>query len=207
MTALVFRPFFAAAAAAPRRARAAAEPVGRAGTAEPPLGPGEARRFREIMLPHLDAAYGFARALTRDPSAAEDLTQDAFLAAYRGFRGFRGGDPKAWLFAVLRNRFLTAGARSRPWGVPVAAEDAEALPDPGATPEDRLLREADDAAVRAAIASLPDPFREAVVLRELQEMSYRDIAEITGAPIGTVMSRLARARRLLAQALGAEARP
>ena len=207
MTALVFRPFFAAAAAGPRRTPAAAQAAGRTALSEPPLGPGEARRFRELMLPHLDAAYGFARALTRDASAAEDLTQDAFLAAYRGFRGFRGGDPKAWLFAVLRNRFLTATERSRPWGLALPAEDAEALPDPGATPEDRLLRDADDAAVRAAIAALPDPFREAVVLRELQEMSYRDIAEITGVPIGTVMSRLARARRQLAQTLGAEARP
>jgi RNA polymerase sigma-70 factor (ECF subfamily) len=200
MSALVFRPFFALAFQPPGRRRTAAEvaPV----AADPPLDPGAARRFRETMLPHLDAAYGFARYLTRDPTAAEDLVQEGYLQAYRAFRGFRGGDPKAWLFAILRSAFLMQARRRRPWDDLGAAELAEQIADPADDPEVVLLRAADDAALRTAIEALPEPFREALVLRELQEMSYRDISEITAAPIGTVMSRLARARRQLAAALG-----
>jgi RNA polymerase sigma-70 factor (ECF subfamily) len=158
------------------------------------------------MLPHMDACYGFARFLARDPAAAEDLVQEAYLTAYRAFGGYRGGEPRAWLFAILRSAFVSQLRRDRAWRDPASVEDAEGLADPGDGPEAQLLRAADDSAVRAAIEALPDPFREAVVLRELQEMSYREISEITAAPIGTVMSRLARARRMLAGALGVEAR-
>ena len=201
MSARVFRPFLAVAVPSDR-GRARATPAG-PGAAAGPLDPDEARRFRELMLPHLDAAYGFARFLARDPTAAEDLVQEAYLAAYRGFRGYRGGDPKAWLFAVLRNCFL---AQARRLGGDLApAEEAETIADPGDDPEAQLLRLADDASVRKAIEDLPDPFREAIVLRELQDLSYREIATITATPIGTVMSRLARARRMLAASL--EARP
>lgn len=201
MSARVFRPFLAVAVPPDRgRGRAASAAPG---AAAGPLDPDEARRFRELMLPHLDAAYGFARFLARDPTAAEDLVQEAYLAAYRGFRGYRGGEPKAWLFAVLRNSFL---AQARRGGGDLApAEEAEALADPGDDPEAQLLRLADNASVRKAIEDLPDPFREAIVLRELQDLSYREIAAITATPIGTVMSRLARARRMLAASL--EARP
>lgn len=203
MSALVFRPFFALAFQPPGRRRAAAEAA--SATGEPPLDPGAALRFRETMLPHLDAAYGFARYLTRDPTMAEDLVQEAYLQAYRAFRGFRGGDAKAWLFAILRSAFLMQARRRRPWGDLASAEAAEEVADPADDPEVVLLRACDDAALRAAIDALPEPFREALVLRELQEMSYRDISEITAAPIGTVMSRLARARRQLAAALGVDA--
>ncbi len=203
MSALVLRPFFALAFQPPGRRRAAAEVAPAA--AEPPLDPRAAQRFRDVLLPHLDAAFGFARYLTRDPTAAEDLVQEAYLQAYRSFRSFRGGDPKAWLFAILRSAFLMQARRRRPLGDAAPAEAAEDVADPADDPEVVLLRADDDAALRAAIETLPEPFREALVLRELQEMSYRDISEITAAPIGTVMSRLARARRQLAAALGVEA--
>jgi RNA polymerase sigma-70 factor (ECF subfamily) len=166
-----------------------------------PLGEPEAQRFRALVLPHLDAAYGFARFLTRDGSQAEDIVQEAFLKAFRAFSGFRGGDPRAWLFAIVRNEFLSA-ARGRPvWADP---EAAEALPSQDDTPEAELLRRDDVATVRGAVEALPEPFRETLVLRELEEMSYRQIAEITAAPIGTVMSRLARARQMLLAALSQE---
>jgi len=205
MPALVFRPFLALGVAPQRQGRAVPAGAGArsARAADQPLGPRDARRFRDLMLPQMDAAYGFARFLTRDPVAAEDLVQDAYLKAYRAFAGFRGGDAKAWLFAVVRSTFLMDVRRG---GLEVVADDAEAVADPADTPETQLMRRSGDAAVRAAVEALPDPFREAIVLRELEEMSYREIAEITAAPIGTVMSRLARARSLLAAALGVEAR-
>jgi RNA polymerase sigma-70 factor (ECF subfamily) len=205
MSALVLRPFLAVAAPAlglaRRRVGAGAQ------AAQAPLTPPEAARFRELMLPHLDAAHGFARFLARDPTAADDLVQEAYLAAFRGFRGYRGGGARAWLFAVLRSCFLTQARRDRPWADAAGAEAIDEVPDPGGDPESLLLRASDDASVRAAVEALPEPFREAIVLRELQEMSYREIAEITEAPIGTVMSRLARARRLLAATLCGEALP
>jgi RNA polymerase sigma factor (sigma-70 family) len=156
------------------------------------------------MLPHLDAASGFARVLARDPTLAEDVTQEAYLTAYRAFGGYRGGDPKAWLFAVVRSTFISHTRKGRAW---TDLDEADEVADPGDTPEGTLLRQSGDRSVRAAVDALPDPFREAIVLRELEEMSYRDIAEITGVPIGTVMSRLARARRLLAQSLALEGLP
>lgn len=174
--------------------------------ANAPLDPREVERFRRILLPHLDAAYGFARFLCRDAVVAEDLVQDAYLRAYRGFAGYRGGDPKAWLFAILRSGFLTWVRGQRAWSeltVPItlSTRQVETVPSKAPTPEDALMREADLAGLRGAVEALPDPFRETLVLRELQEMSYREIAEITGAPIGTVMSRLARARALLVRSL------
>jgi RNA polymerase sigma-70 factor (ECF subfamily) len=164
-----------------------------------PLAPAEAERFRRLVLPHLDGAYSFARYLTRDAATAEDVTQEAFLRALRGFSGFRGGDARAWLFAIVRNCVFST-PRPPPGG------DAETLElaDEADTPEDALVRASEIQVVRGAVADLPEPFRETLVLRELEEMSYRDIAAVTGAPIGTVMSRLARARRMLAVALGAE---
>ena len=153
----------------------------------------------------MDAAYGFARYLSRDAIAAEDLVQEAYLRAYQSFAGYRGGDAKAWLLAIVRSCFLTWLRSRRAWSevtTPEAVETAaQTLAEPADTPEDTLVRAAEVADVRAALEALPDPFREALVLRELQELSYRDVAELTGAPIGTVMSRLARGRRLLVQAL------
>jgi RNA polymerase sigma factor (sigma-70 family) len=183
--------------------RAGSPPVaGRRAVADPPpLSAAEAQRFRALILPHLDAAYGFARYLTRDATRAEDIVQDAFLKALRGFSGFRGGEPRAWLFAIVRTTFLDA-ARGRPaWGDP---EVLETLASEDDTPETSLVRQGEVATVRGAIEALPEPFRETLVLRELEELSYRQIAEITSAPIGTVMSRLARARQMLLAALSEE---
>jgi RNA polymerase sigma-70 factor (ECF subfamily) len=175
--------------------------------ARPTPGPDDAQRFRELLVPHLDAAYGFARFLCRDPIAAEDLVQDAYLAAFRNFGAFRGGDAKAWLYAILRNRFLETVRQARPGReLALADSDAEAAPDPD-TLETLLLRAVDDATLRSAIEALPEPFREAVVLRDLQDLSYRQIAEITGVALGTVMSRLARGRNQLARALSAGGAP
>jgi RNA polymerase sigma-70 factor (ECF subfamily) len=150
------------------------------------------------VLPHLDGAYSFARFLTRDASMAEDVVQEAFLRAFRGFGGFRGEDARAWLFAIVRNCVFSSGRGPRTTDI-----ESEQLADEADTPEDALVRASEIQAVRGAIAALPEPFRETLVLRELEELSYRDVAAVTGAPIGTVMSRLARARRMLAAALGA----
>lgn len=173
-----------------------------------------AHRFRELMLPHLDAAYNLARYLLRDPVTAEDVAQDAFLRAFRAFDGYRGGDPKAWILAIVRNCcYTSAKAAASCRTVPLeAAETAQGrdqgdesargvgLVDPADSPETTTVRHDEIATMRELIEDLPIPFREALVLREFEELSYHEIAEVTGAPIGTVMSRLARARHLLGDA-------
>ena len=166
----------------------------------PPPAAADRERFRRTVLPHLDGAYDYARWLCRDATLAEDLVQEAFLRALDGFGGFRGEDPRAWLFAIVRNCLFSAGRTGRRTA---PAEGTEEAPDEADSPETAVLRQSEALAVRRAIDALPEPFRETLVLRELEELSYRDIAEVTGAPIGTVMSRLARARALLAHALGA----
>ena len=171
----------------------------------------EAARFRALILPHMDGAYSFARYLTRDVTAAEDIVQEAFLRAFRAFPTWRGGAPKAWLFAIVRNCFLTwAGHRA---GAARAVIDegslseaqslalANVADDAQDTPEAALLRRREIETVRAVIENLPEPFRETLVLREMEDMSYKEIALLTGAPIGTVMSRLARARQMLSDML------
>jgi RNA polymerase sigma factor (sigma-70 family) len=173
-----------------------------------------ALRFRELMLPHLDAAYNLARYLLRDPVAAEDVAQDAFLRAFRAFEGYRGGDPKAWIMTIVRNCCHTwAKAAASDLAVPIESigtvydddtSDAwvrrPGLIDPADSPETTVVRQNEIATMRELIENLPLPFRETLVLRELEELSYQEIAETTGTPIGTVMSRLARARHLLEQA-------
>jgi RNA polymerase sigma factor (sigma-70 family) len=152
-----------------------------------------ADQFRETMLPHMDAAYNFARYLARDPHAAEDIVQDAFLRAFRLFGGWRGEGAKAWLLAIVRNAFhdwVKANRRE------TACDDADLQIDPD-TPESLLLQARDVAMLRAVVERLPAPFRETLVLRELEELSYKEISLITAVPIGTVMSRLARARQML----------
>ena len=167
-------------------------------------------RFAASVLPHLDAAYNLARWLVRDPHDAQDVVQDALVRALRHFDGFRGGDPRPWLLAIVRNAaFAWLGAR-RPGEVEVPDDELDAALAVGAPPGDPetlAIRRAERREIDAAIATLPIAFREAVVLRELEELSYRDIARITDVPIGTVMSRLSRGRRLLADALRPSARP
>jgi len=161
-------------------------------------------RFATSVLPHLDAAYNLARWLVRDDHDAQDVVQDALVRALRHFDGFRGGDPRPWLLAIVRNSaWAWLGAR-RPGDVDVHDDELDAALVDGAPPSDPetlAIRRAERLQIDAAIAALPIAFREAVVLRELEEMSYRDIARITGVPIGTVMSRLSRGRHLLAAAL------
>ena len=170
----------------------------------PPSNPADIERFRRLLLPFQDDAYGFALHLCRDPSVAEDLAQEAYLKAFRSFCGYRGGEPKAWLLAIVRSCFLDWARGRKAWTALVdphaeaAAQEAPAA-DPSA--EDLMVREAGARELKQAIDGLPEPFKETLVLRELQEMNYRQIAEITGAPIGTVMSRLARARGMLIAAL------
>ncbi|MCG5237832.1 sigma-70 family RNA polymerase sigma factor [Xanthobacter oligotrophicus] len=165
-----------------------------------------AARFDALILPHLDAAYNLARYLSRDPDAAQDIVQDAFLRAYRSFADFRGLSPRAWLLAIVRNCHATWRMQRRrapqaaplPHGEGEEPDDATALLVDGDTPESLLLRRTEAEAVRALLEHLPEPLREALVLRELDELSYREIAEVAGVPVGTVMSRLSRARRLFA---------
>jgi len=162
------------------------------------------RRFAAAVLPHLGAAYNLARWLVRDAHDAQDVVQDAMLRALRHYDGFRGGDARPWLLAIVRNAaFAWLGAR-RPGEVALdddALDAALSLDAPPADPETLALRDAQRREIDAAIAALPVVFREAIVLRELEELPYRDIARITDVPIGTVMSRLSRARNLLATAL------
>ena len=165
-------------------------------------------RFAASVLPHLDAAHNLARWLVRDAHDAQDVVQDALVRALRHFDGFRGGDPRPWLLAIVRNAaFAWLGSR-RPGEVEVPDDELDAALAVGAPPSDPeslAIRRAERREIDAAIAALPIAFREALVLRELEELSYRDIARITDVPIGTVMSRLSRARHLLAIALRPEA--
>lgn len=164
------------------------------GHAAPAAQSDRADRFRDMMLPHMDAAYNFARYLARDPVAAEDIVQDAFLRAFRAFDSWRGEAAKAWLLAIVRNAFVDWVKANRRELVTADIEDVNIDPD---TPESLLLQARDVAMLRTTVERLPEPFREALVLRELEELSYKEIALITAVPIGTVMSRLARARQML----------
>ena len=168
------------------------------------------QEFHEKILPHLDGAYNLARYLTRDPVLSEDAVQDAMLRAFRSFAQFRGAFPRAWLFAIVRNCCRTAQSQTSGRVALVVNESSlrddvaaeiDAQPDLGPGPEEEVLRKADVARVRAAIEAIPEPFREAVVLRELEDLSYAEVAEVTCVPIGTVMSRLARGRAMLAKEL------
>lgn len=148
------------------------------------------------MLPHLDAAYNLARWLTRHPQDAEDVVQEAYLRALRFFDSFHGGDGKAWLLAVVRNTWLTRRRREPdPRNVPF---DETMHSGAGvANAETSLLQDAAHAPLRNCLEALPAEYREVLVMREMEEMPYKDIAHAAGLPVGTVMSRLSRARRRL----------
>jgi RNA polymerase sigma-70 factor (ECF subfamily) len=161
--------------------------------------------FEETVLPHLDAAYNLARWLTRDERDAEDVVQEAFLRALRHFHTFNGGDARPWLLAIVRNTYYTWRRHNRqPEEETVLDEDKHPVADGASDPETLLLRETDRQLLRNALRQLPKEFLEVIVLREFEELSYKQIAEVVQIPCGTVMSRLARARKRLLQVLVAE---
>jgi RNA polymerase sigma-70 factor (ECF subfamily) len=159
--------------------------------------PERARRFRDAALPHLDEVYTLARYLLQNAADADDAVQDCYLRALKHFDTFRGGAMRPWLFAILRNVCKVTYAQ-RGFAARDIAEDTVPLwSEAPETPEAQVLRRRDDQSIRDMVGALPDVFREAIVLREINGLTYREIAEIVGAPVGTVMSRLARARSIL----------
>jgi RNA polymerase sigma-70 factor (ECF subfamily) len=162
----------------------------------------ELDRFEAVVMPHLDSAYAFARYLARDPHDAEDVVQEAYLRALRYFGGYRGGDARAWVLAIVRNTFHTWRRRERP-AVDVVEFDERSHSDAAAGDHPAALLDAalDRESLERALDLLPTEFREVLVLRELEGMSYKEIGAVIGVPAGTVMSRLARARERLRRAL------
>ena len=176
----------------------------------PQPGADQSSLFRQLIVPHLDGAYNLACFLTRDPALSEDIVQDAFVRAFRAFDQFRGASPRAWLFAIVRNCCWSAQSKQK--GIlslvvhdsSISAEAGEMLAEPvdlSPTPEEEVIRKSEINRLTAAIEAMPEPFREAVVLRDIEELSYAEIAEVTGVPVGTVMSRLSRGRSILAKEL------
>jgi RNA polymerase sigma-70 factor (ECF subfamily) len=169
-------------------------------------------RFKQTIVPQLDAAYNFARFLSRDADAAQDIVQEAFLRAYRSFDGYRDGDARAWIYTIVRNCYhswlMDRRRKARLEVDPHGKGDSEELvldiSSDEDTPEDILVCEAETQTVRFILNTMPRPLREILVLREFEDLSYRQISDITALPIGTVMSRLARARKAFGDAWGCE---
>jgi RNA polymerase sigma-70 factor (ECF subfamily) len=164
--------------------------------------PERIRRFRDAALPHLDDVYTLARYLLRNGADADDAVQECYLRALRHFDTFRGGPIKPWLLAILRNvcHATYAQRRTGELASDVADDAAPVWSQASETPEEQVLRRLDGDSIRGLVAALPEPYREAIVLREINDLSYREIASVVGVPVGTVMSRLARARALLRDA-------
>jgi len=183
------------------------EPRPETGGPERRLSSQEVERFTESVLPYLDAAHNLARYLLRDPHEAEEAVQEAFLRAIRHFDGFRGTDGRAWLLSIVRNTCFTQLRRRRSGGERVEFDEELHSPhEEGSEPEEVLASALAAASVRDGLNQLPAEFREVMVLRELEGLSYKEIALVAGIPIGTVMSRLARARKQLSLALGSGAK-
>lgn len=165
---------------------------------------GEPSRFEETILPHLDAAYNLARWLTRNDQDAEDMVQEACLRAFKSFDGFYGVQAKAWLLTIVRNTCYTWLGKNRTHDLSTSLdEDVHQVESQVPDPQTLLLRFEDNQALRQALEELPVEFREVLILRELEGLSYKEIADVTGIPPGTVMSRLARARGRLKLSLAA----
>jgi RNA polymerase sigma factor (sigma-70 family) len=167
-------------------------------------------RFAKVVMPYLDDAYGLARWVTGNSADAEDVVQEACLRAFRGIGGFADGNSRAWVLTIVRNAAYDWLRKNRSPAV-VLVDDLEAVEhmthdasSAGDNPETALIARADEARLHTAIANLPAVFRDTMVLRDVHGLDYREIATITGVPIGTVMSRLARARRRVIEMLGAE---
>jgi RNA polymerase sigma-70 factor (ECF subfamily) len=164
-----------------------------------------ANAFEQTVLPHLDAAYNLARWLAGNDHDAQDISQEACLRAFKFFGKFRGENPRAWLLTIVRNTFYNWLQKNRPAAAVSQIDDeALAIEDVSANAELLHLQQADAETVRRAIAELPVEFREIVVLREMEGFSYKEIADLSSVPIGTVMSRLARARKQLQTRLAGE---
>ena len=155
------------------------------------------RLFDTTVLPHLDAAFNYARWLTRNDADAEDVVQDACVRAMRFFSSLRDDDARAWLFAIVRNTWYSRVARRSPAAETASDGAADERQDEALDPEEQLMQQHTVLRVRAALEQLPVDFREVVVLREIEGLSYKEIAAVVGVPIGTVMSRLARGRERL----------
>lgn len=166
------------------------------------------RRFELLVLPHLDAAYNLARWLAGNPADAEDVVQTAYLRAFRYFETWRGGDVRVWLLAIVRNSFTDWARENRSARLVFRAEPIDADHDPtpplwtepARDPEAQVLGELDGQSLATLVQGLAPEYREVLILREMEDMSYKQIAAVVGVPIGTVMSRLARARALLRRA-------
>jgi RNA polymerase sigma-70 factor (ECF subfamily) len=168
------------------------------------------RTFQAAALPHLNDAYTLARYLMRNAQDAEDAVQECYLRALRHFDSYRGPAMKPWLLAILRNVCNAEFARRRKEELPTDYTSDESLSEempmwqePQVSPEKIMVRQQDSVTIRRLVAELPEPFREAIVLREINNLSYQEIAQVAGVPVGTVMSRLARARAMLRAAWNA----
>ncbi len=161
----------------------------------------EQRRFEQVTLPHLDAAYNLARWLTRDEDGAQDVVQEAYCRAVRFFASFRGGDGRTWLLAVVRRASYDWLQKRRAWAAASFDEELHGQADESMNPESLAVRKADQQLLRQALEELPPEFREVAVLRELEGLSYQEIAAVIEVPLGTVMSRLSRARKQLLKRL------
>jgi len=167
--------------------------------------PNQLTRFEQVVLPHLDAAYNLARWLTRNGHDAEDVVQEAYLRAFKFFSGFHGGNGRAWLLTIVRNTSYTWLQQNRRHELTTDLDEVQEIEshDPG--PETLLQQSIDHALLREALEALPVEYREVVILRELEGFSYKEIADLADVPLGTVMSRLARARKRLQQYLSERA--
>jgi RNA polymerase sigma-70 factor, ECF subfamily len=165
---------------------------------------GTVASFEQQMLPHLGAAFTLARYLLREPADAEDAVQEAYLQALRHFAGFRGENARAWLLTIVRRVCYAWTDRGRRYDRSADPDLLDDLPGHADDPETTVLRGELQEQLSRAVDALPFPFREVIILREIQELSYQEIATVTGVPVGTVMSRLARARRRLQRMLEAQ---
>ncbi|HWY69365.1 MAG TPA: sigma-70 family RNA polymerase sigma factor [Terriglobales bacterium] len=164
-------------------------------------------RFEALVLPHLDSAFNLARWMARNTTDAEDVAQEAMMRAFRFFDTFRGEDARVWLLTIVRNTYLTWVRRQLPQQN--SAEFDERLHtdiETALTPESEFLRQATAEQVRRAIENLPAEFREVILMRELEQLSYKEIAAVTRSPLGTVMSRISRGRSMLRQLIAGERR-
>jgi RNA polymerase sigma-70 factor (ECF subfamily) len=160
-----------------------------------------ARRFEETVMPHLDAAFNYARWLTKNEVEAEDLVQEACLRAIRFLSSLRDGNARPWLFAIVRNTWYSRVSRRDGASTAILNSSDDNRPDEALDPEQRLVQQDTVARVRSALEQLPPEFREALVLRDIEGLSYKEIAEVLQVPMGTVMSRISRGRERLLAAL------